>query len=63
MSFQLHVVYVCVFILFIYPNFSAKYRPLITDELFVEVSAQVSQQPNTNLDRHVNLKRKRQCTK
>ena len=34
---------------------------LIADELFNEVSAQVSQQPNTNLDRNISLKRKRQC--
>ena len=34
---------------------------LIADELFDEVSAQVSQQPNSKLDRNVNLKRKRQC--
>ena len=32
---------------------------LFADELFSEVSAQVSQQPNTNLDRNINLKRKR----
>ena len=30
---------------------------LIADELFVEVSAQISQEPRTNLDRNVNLKR------
>ena len=51
---------------------SRKFRPnstssfvwttrLIADELFNEVSAQVSQQPNTNLDRNINLKRKKQC--
>ena len=34
---------------------------LIADELFNEVFAQVSQQPNTNLARNINLKRKRQC--
>ena len=34
---------------------------LIADELFDEVSAQVSQQPNSKLDRNVNLKRKQQC--
>ena len=34
---------------------------LIADEPFVEVSAQASQQPSPNLDRNVNLKRKRQC--
>ena len=34
---------------------------LIADELFDEVSAQVSQQPSSKLDRNVNLKRKRQC--
>ena len=34
---------------------------LIADELFSEVSGQVSQQPNTTLDQNNNLKRKRQC--
>ena len=34
---------------------------LIADELFSEVSAQVSQQPDTTLYRNNNLKRKRQC--
>ena len=34
---------------------------LIADDLFEEVSAQVSQQSNSKLDRNVNLKRKRQC--
>ena len=34
---------------------------LIGDKLFAEVSAQVSQQPSTNLDRNLHLKRKRQC--
>ena len=34
---------------------------LIADEPFDEVSAQVSQQPSSKLDRNVNLKRKRQC--
>ena len=34
---------------------------LIADELFNEVFAQVWQQPNTKLDRNINLKRKRQC--
>ena len=34
---------------------------LIAHELFNEVFAQVSQQPNTNLGRNINLKRKRQC--
>ena len=34
---------------------------LIADELFDEVSAQVSQQPSSKLDWNVNLKRKRQC--
>ena len=34
---------------------------LIADEPSDEVSAQVSQQPSSKLDRNVNLKRKRQC--
>ena len=33
----------------------------MADELFVQASAQVLQQPNTNLDQNVNLKRKRHC--
>ena len=34
---------------------------MIANELFNEVSAQVSQQPNTTLDWNINLKRKWQC--
>ena len=34
---------------------------LIADELFGEVSAQVSQKPSSKLDRNANLKRKRWC--
>ena len=33
----------------------------MAEELFVQASAQVLQQPNTNLDQKVNLKRKRHC--